>query len=91
MKRNYFSNYRPISILPQFSKILEKLLFNRLNDFVEKCNIISDSQYGFRQERSTSTGLIELIEEITATLDSKKSTKGVLPRVTCKKTLNFIE
>jgi hypothetical protein len=46
------SNYRPISILPVFSKILEKIMFKRLNSFIEKNNILSNQQFGFRQGKS---------------------------------------
>ena len=38
-----FNNYRPVSLPPQFSKILEKLFDNRLSAFIEKYNILSDS------------------------------------------------
>ena len=74
---NVFTNYRPVSILPQFSKILEKIFNNRLDSFIEKHKILTDSQYGFRRNRSTSMALIELIEKITDSLDSKKTTVGV--------------
>jgi hypothetical protein len=46
-------NYRPISILSVFSKILEKILCKRLNSFIEKNNILSNVQFGFRQGKST--------------------------------------
>ena len=67
------SNYRPISLLPQFSKILEKLFLNRLNIFLSANNILSSSQYGFRTKLSTSLAVMELIEEITNATDNKKS------------------
>lgn len=60
-----FTNYRTISILPQLSKILEKIFVARLNGFIDKHNLLSDSQYGFRNNRSTSLALIDLMEEIT--------------------------
>ena len=44
---NTFNNYRPVSVLPQFSKILEKLFDRRLSAFVEKNAILTDLQYGF--------------------------------------------
>ena len=47
-------NYRPISILSVFSKTLEKLMFNRLNSFVEKYKILTDVQHGFREGRLTA-------------------------------------
>ena len=61
---NVFINYRPVSLLPQFSKILEKLFSGKLDVFIEKENILNESQYGFRSNRSTSMALLELIEEI---------------------------
>ena len=72
--KNVFTNYRPVSILPQFSKVLQKVFNNRLDNFLEKHNVITDSQYGFRRNRSTSMALIELIEKITKSLDDKKIT-----------------
>ncbi len=68
--RHHFTNYRPVSLLPQFSKILEKLFTARLDNFIEKHNLLTDSQYGFRTDRSTSLALTELIEEITTRLDN---------------------
>ena len=46
--KHLFTNYRPISLLSQFSKLLEKLFVVRLDSFIEKHNILSDHQYGFR-------------------------------------------
>ena len=46
-KKTDFTNYRPISILSQFSQILEKLFNHRLELFLAANDIISDSQYGF--------------------------------------------
>lgn len=58
------SNYRPISILPALSKIFELIMKNRLVEFLEKHSIIHDSQHGFRQNRSTITAMIEVLEEV---------------------------
>ena len=49
-----FSNYRPISILPAFSKLLEKVMFNRLAEFLNLHNILCSKQFGFRNNRSTA-------------------------------------
>ena len=78
-----------MSILPQFSKILEKIFNNRLDNFIEKHKILTDSQYGFRRNRSTSLALIELIEKITESLDSKKTTVGVF--IDLKKAFDTID
>ena len=70
--KQVFTNYRPISLLPQFSKILEKLFYVRLDNFIERHSILSNSQYGFRPNISTSLALLELREEIASALDKKK-------------------
>lgn len=75
--RHSFTNYRPVSILPQFSKILEKLFMSRLDSFIDKHALLSDTQYGFRAGRSTSLALLDLVEEITECLDKKMCSIGV--------------
>lgn len=75
--RHYYSNYRPVSLLSQFSKILEKLFAERMDNFIEKYKLLVDSQYGFRTNRSTSLALMELIEEITNSIDNKKYAVGI--------------
>ena len=72
-----FNNYRPISLLSQFSKILEKLYNKRLEQFIDKNNVLSNSQYGFRPFLSTSHALIDLVEEIRESMDKKLYTLGV--------------
>lgn len=47
--KSVFTNYRPVSLLPQFLKILEKLYSIRLDSFIDKHSILNDSQYGFRK------------------------------------------
>ena len=54
--KHVFTNYRAVSLLPQFSKILEKIFNNRLD-----C-ILSECQYGFRNSRSTYMALMDSIE-----------------------------
>ena len=75
--RDEFSNYRPISLLPNFSKILEKLMSNRLNDFLNQNNILFEQQYGFRQKLSTDFALIELSDKIAEAIDKKKFMIGI--------------
>ena len=49
-----YSNYRPISLLSNIEKILEKLMYERLYTFLNNNNIVYDLQFGFRQRYSTS-------------------------------------
>ena len=75
--KHQFTNYRPVSLLSQFSKILEKLFVDRLDNFIEKHNLLSDSQYGFRTSMSTNMALMELTEEITNSIDKGKYAVGI--------------
>ena len=75
--KDEFNNYRPISLLPQFSKILEKLFDDRLEQFICKNNILTDCQFGFRTGRSSSMAIVNLMEKITNSLDNKKTVISV--------------
>ena len=69
--KNDLNNYRPISLLPQLSKILEKLYSNRLNTFTKTCDILNPCQYGFREKNSTTHALVKVVSEITNSLVMK--------------------
>ena len=75
--KHNFTNYRPISLLSQFSKILEKLFVLRLDNYIEKHNLLSNHQYGFRTNRSTSMAVMELVENISEAIDNNEYTIGV--------------
>lgn len=64
-------NYRPISTLSVFSKILEKLLVKRIVKFLNKHNILYKFQYGFRKGCSTSTAMVELVDYLIGKIDNK--------------------
>ena len=59
------NNYRPISLLITLSKILEKIIYARTYQFLEKNNILFKSQYGFRNQHSCNDAISELVGEIT--------------------------
>ena len=66
------SNYRPISVLPLFSKIFERCLTARLVDFIHDFSIISPHQFGFLKNISTVDALIGLTEYIYSAINDKK-------------------
>lgn len=67
--RGCVNNYRPISVLTSISKILEKLINSRLVNFLNKFNILSNSQFGFRQKLSTEDAILTLTSEIVQHVD----------------------
>ena len=69
---NDISNYRPISLLPSISKILENSIFKQLSTYLNEHKLLYDSQYGFRAGHSTELASIELIDRITQDLDKSK-------------------
>ena len=71
------NNYRPISVLPIFSKLLEKIVFKRLTSYMEAFNFLTDKQYGFREKHSTYMALVELLDRISEEIDDKKFSLGV--------------
>ena len=64
-------------MLPQFSKILEKLFVNRLDGFIEKFGLLSDHQYGFRSNRSTSLAVMDFVENLATAINDKQTSIGV--------------
>lgn len=65
-------NYRPISLISNLAKIFEKVVKARLTKFFSKYNIISHSQYGFQEGRSTQDAMVQLISEVQGALDTSK-------------------
>ena len=72
-----YSNYRPISLLLNIEKILQKRMYKRLYTFLDNKNIIYDLQFGFRQQYSTSHALINITENIRKALDDGNIGCGV--------------
>jgi hypothetical protein len=75
---HHAKNYRPISVLPVFSRILEKLMYNRLIPFLVENNVITDAQNGFRRKKSTNTARQTFIENIQEALDKGLHAIGIL-------------
>lgn len=71
------SNYRPISILSNISKIFERAINFRLVQFLEANNIICNEQYGFRKNRNTELALSSFVDRVSGALDGSRSAAGV--------------
>ena len=67
--KSIFSNYRPISLLPCFSKIFERILHNQIYSFFETNQLFSPTQFGFRKKHSTDFAAITLMEKLMTRLD----------------------
>ena len=72
------SNYRPISILPIFSKILEKLMHKRLNSILDRYNILYKHQYGFQRGKSTEHAILDLHTNIIKAVESREKSCSIL-------------
>ena len=72
-----FENYRPISVLPSISKIFEKIVFKRLYLFLDKHSFFHDSQYGFRQHRSTIDAVTEFTQNIYNSMENNEHSVGI--------------
>lgn len=75
--RDDVGNYRPISVLPAISKILERLINLRLLSYLNEFDILSSSQYGFRKGKSTEDAIVNLSSLIIEQLDSHRKCVAV--------------
>ena len=76
-RRDLVENYRPVSLLHVISKVLERIIYKRLFSFLCKKALLYDSQYGFRNKRSTIDAVTELSGKILHGLERKEYTLGV--------------
>ena len=65
-----FSNYRPVSVLPVFSKILETIMYNQLLPFITKHKLLYAYQFGFRINHAPELALLCLVDKISDTLEN---------------------
>ena len=66
------SNYRPISVLPSFSKMLERIMYNCLQKYLKYQNILYNKQFGFRTGHSTEHAIAQLVDQIYEAFDNKR-------------------
>ena len=72
-----FTNYRPISLLPVFSKILEKMIYSKLFDFLVRYQILFKSQYGFRKGRNTTHATVDFLQTVERALHDQEYAIGI--------------
>ena len=72
-----FSNYRPVSVLPLFSKLLERLVYNRLISHINDKKLLYEFQFGFQKGKSTHLAIRILVDKITEALDQDECVVGV--------------
>ena len=88
-ERNIPSNYRPISILPAISKIIERVMHSQLLEYFQAGNLLTESQSGFRPNHSTSTALISAVSLRLTNMDSGKLNSSVFTDL--KKAFNIVD
>ena len=77
-ERSTAKNYRPFSLLSVVSKVFKKLVNNRIVDHLEKSDLFSDFQYGFRSSRSTADLLTVVSDRIARAFNRSWATRAVV-------------
>jgi hypothetical protein len=75
--KSLVENYRPISVLSSFSKVFEKIMFNRLILYLDRQNILIPNQFGFRKNHSTYMALLDLHNKITNACENLEFAVGI--------------
>lgn len=75
--RGGVDDYRPITLLNTVSKVIEKVILGRMVDFLDKYEILSDNQHGFRPDRSTESAACEFIKSMFSALDKGEYAAGL--------------
>ena len=76
-KSDSMNSYRPVSLLPVISKILEKIIQKRVNSFLRKKMLLFDSQFGFRTDHSTIDAILEFTGKVIKGFDRGENTLAV--------------
>lgn len=74
---NDMGNYRPISVLPIFSKIIERVIYVRFANFCSSKKVITEHQYGFQKNKFTEKALLSIKDKIIDNFEQKRLTIGI--------------
>jgi hypothetical protein len=72
-----FNNYRPVSVLPIFSKVYERIMYKRLISFINTHKLLYEYQFGFREGHSTNLAIVYLVDKISQALDNGEYVIGL--------------
>ena len=75
--RKNAEQYRPVSLINSMSKIIEKIVYQRISSFLNKKNFFSNKQFGFRKRMSTSHAISLLVNTVTKNMNKKSKTLGI--------------
>ena len=75
--KSILSNYSPISALPFFPKILERVIYNRRYTYLADNKILFNKQFGFKAGHSTGYALFDLIDQVSDSLNDKSYFVGI--------------
>ncbi len=73
----HVANYRPISITPIFSKVIEHLVSNRLSQYLEQHGLLSNHQFAYRKNLGTTDALLTVTHTLQSALDLGHEARGV--------------
>ena len=71
------NNYRPIALLSNFNRIFEKIVFKRMESFIEQKNLLTPSQYGFRKAHSTQHAILDIVNAIQTNMNNRLFSCGI--------------
>ena len=83
------SNYRPISLLSNIDKVIEKIIHKRIMQFLNECNLLYQKQFGFQKNFSTAHAVIKLTADTEKSLDNKQSVCAVF--IDLKKAFDIVD
>ena len=76
-EKDLLKNYRPITMLPVVSKIMERCMYDQLINYLETNNLFSSRQFGFRKRRSTESAATLLVDNIHRAMDKSQLTGAI--------------